>query len=434
MIVAEAFVVPWGGAAAEPLPVPPAASAEAGVASVSSLRGIAFLERIADLSSDDAAAAFAASPDAVRALAVNPPAAEAVASWWASAPNRARGAAISAIPSLIGNLQGVPFTARDIVNRSVLETEQEMLTAALAGGVGRAERTELSTRLHMLDQIELALAGSEAVPVTADLPRQLLALDTEGEGRAVVAVGDITEADFVSYLIPGMFFGVDAQLGSWTDAAAALAAEQQTWLDRLQPDADLTVAVVAWIGYRTPTLVNVASTELAQLGSDALTASIEGLRAARGDDQPYLSILAHSYGSTAALLSLDNDPISVDALAMVGSPGSTADSVADLNVTNGNVWVGAAEWDPIPASGVFGSQPLSPSYGAQRFSVAAGVDPFTGDTLAGATSHNDYFAAHGTSMRNLALIAIGAGEQVTAADQSAGDASARAMKRRHRSI
>src|SRR5690606_42101369 len=60
--------------------------------------------------------------------------------------------------------------------------------------------------------------------------------------------------------------------------------------------------------------------------------ALQGLRAARGVDQPFVSVLAHSYGSTAALLSLAEDDVSVDALAVVGSPGSPARSAAELHV------------------------------------------------------------------------------------------------------
>ena len=75
-----------------------------------------------------------------------------------------------------------------------------------------------------------------------------------------------------------------------------------------------------------------------------------------------------------------------------------------------------------PASGVFGSQPTSLEYGAHRFSVAPGIDPVTGRTLAGAVTHNDYFSVGGSSLRNLALIGLGEGDSVTDANRSAGDA------------
>lgn len=395
---------------------------------IDSLRGVAFLDRLEGLSRGDAIEVIARNPEIVADFVSRPPAASTVADWWNTAPLRTRGAIIEAAPNLIGNLEGVPLATRDIANRGVLESVSERIRTQLASGAGRAERAALVAQSHMLEQIELALESDDA------RPRHLIALDTEAEGRAVVTVGDVATADYVSYLIPGMFFGVDAQIVAWTEAAATLVEHQESWLHELRPGDPASVAAVAWIGYRTPSLVNVASMELAREGRDALTASLTGLRAARGDDQPYVSILAHSYGSTAALLSLEEDAVAVDALALVGSPGSTARSVDELHVAGGNVWVGAAEWDPIPASGVFGSQPLSPSYGAKRFSVAPGVDSLDGSALTGAMTHNDYFADGGMSLRNIALISIDAGEFVVAADRSAGDASANYAKRVHRTI
>ena len=46
----------------------------------------------------------------------------------------------------------------------------------------------------------------------------------------------------------------------------------------------------------------------------------------------------------------------------------------------------------------------------------------TGEALAGAVSHNDYFSPGGSSLRNLALIGIGEGAHVTDANRAAGDA------------
>ncbi len=383
---------------------------------ISQLHGIALLDRLTSLPRGEIRSYLGEHPDVVTELLTDPPTAHSVADWWAATASDDRSVLLSASPELVGNLEGMPFGVRDAANRASLTRISNDLDARLAGHVGRAERDELIARRHMLSQIELALAPSDGHT------RRLINLDEQGEGRAVIAVGDLTRADYVSYLVPGMFFGVDAQIAAWTDTAEDVVSDQEDWYERLHPGERASVAAVAWIGYRTPSLVNVASMELAREGRDVLTASLQGLRAARGEDQPYLSILAHSYGSTAALLSLQDDDVSVDALALVGSPGSPARSVDELHVTDGNVWVGAADWDPIPASGVFGSQPTSIEYGAHRFSVAPGVDPVTGATLAGAVSHNDYFAVGGTSLRNMALIGIGEGQYVTDANRSAGDA------------
>lgn len=384
---------------------------------VDRLQGIALLDRLGALPRSEVRTFLATHPERVGELLAAPPLASDVAAWWNGAPVSGRSALRTLAPELIGNLEGVPYAARDLANRAVLDAAQRQLDDRLAGALGRAERAELQTRTHMLEQVEQALWGDS---------RRLLSLDVTGDGRAVIAVGDITTADYVSFLVPGMFFGVDAQIVAWADTAQTLVNDQRAWLRTLHPGSDATVAAVAWIGYATPGLVNVASMELAREGQQAFTASLQGVRAARGDAQPFLSVLAHSYGSTAAMLSLTEDNVHADALAVVGSPGSPARSADELHV--GSVWVGAAEWDPIPASGVFGSQPSSRSYGAKLFSVAAGTDPLSGATLGGTLSHNDYFSPGSMSLRNLTLISLGEGERVTGPEHSRGD-FARALTR-----
>jgi hypothetical protein len=390
------------------------------------LKGTALLDGLAQLTRAELRDFAQENPDAVAGLVADPPAARDIAAWWGGTSPRARANLSSTIPGALGQLEGLPYRVRDSANRTTLAQTEHSIRSRMSGSIGRAERDELTTRLHMLEQVAATLAAG-----TPDAPRTLVSIDVTGEGRAVVAVGDLATADYVSYLVPGMFMDVDAQISAWADTATNLRAEQDGWLERLQPDSDATVATVAWIGYQTPTLVNVASMELAREGRDALTASLTGLRAARGDDQPYLSILAHSYGSTAALLALEENDVSVDALAMVGSPGSPARSVDELHVTAGNVWVGGAEWDPIPASGAFGSQPMSEEYGAHHFGVSGATDPLTHEQLSAALAHNDYFVEGGESFRNLALIGIGQGRFVLGNDGvAAGRMLARSVAHR----
>jgi hypothetical protein len=231
-----------------------------------------------------------------------------------------------------------------------------------------------------------------------------LSLDVSGAGKAAVVVGDLGTADYVSYLVPGMFFTIEGQIGDWTTTAAQLQQAEQSWLQRLGQSAE--VATVAWIGYETPNLTNVGSLDLAREGSDALTSAIEGLQAQRAGDLPYVTIVAHSYGATAALLALERGDVGVDAFAMLGSPGSDAQSVDELAVRDGNVWVAEAAWDPVPNSAFFGSDPGAPSYGAHLMSVDGGKDAVTGRALSPAVGHIGYFAPESEAMRNLALISI----------------------------
>jgi pimeloyl-ACP methyl ester carboxylesterase len=259
----------------------------------------------------------------------------------------------------------------------------------------------------MLGQVEDALKPSKGKSAPS---RSLLSVDADGSGKAVIVLGNLQKADYVTYMIPGMFYTVDGQLGAWTNDAADLYSQQVAWLKRLSQtepaDAHKTVAVVAWMGYQTPNLTNIGSLDLANQGRDELARDIESMQLQRGAHQPYTTIIAHSYGSTAALMALTQYDFKVDALALVGSPGSAAQSSKDLHVRGNNVWVGAAAWDPVPNSAWFGSDPAAPSYGAHTMGVGGGTDVVTGASLGQSIGHNEYFDPGTESMRNMALIGI----------------------------
>ncbi len=348
--------------------------------------------------------------DLVAQLMANPPAPSQVTSWWSSLDLSMRTALSSASPTMVGNLDGIPYRIRDRANRALLETSTEQLQATIAGQSGRTVIENAKDQLRMLHSISDALGSASAIP-----RRTLMTLDVTGQGKAAIVVGDLNTARYVSYLVPGMFFTIENQMGDWADAAATLYDEQRSWLAIFEPDAAPRVATVAWIGYHTPNLTNVGGIENAEQGRDSLAQAIEGLQSIRTGNLPYTTIIGHSYGSTAALMALTDYSIRVDALALVGSPGSPAKSVSALHVTAGHVWVGAAAWDPIPHSSYFGSDPGSAGYGARSMAVDGGRDILTDLALLPSIGHNQYFGAGTESMRNLALIGIDKGQFVTPA-------------------
>ena len=372
---------------------------------IARLDGVSLLEELSRLSATELAEFIATYPTALDELTTSPPPASTVAGWWDTTTPSARATLARDIPGLVGNLEGLPYSVRDEANRTFLTATAHDIHAQLDAGVGRAMEDELEGRLEMLASVEESLRRGPSGE-----PRTLIALDVTGDGRAVVGIGSLADADYVTFYVPGMYVGVSQQLVDWTGNAETALIEQQAWLERL--DQPGKVATVAWIGYHTPTLVNIAGMDLAYEGRDALTSSLQGLDAASASD-PFVSIVAHSYGSTAAMLALEENDVSVDALIMVGSPGSPATSVDDLKVANGNVWVAASDTDPIPRSGVFGSQPLDADFGAHRFSVHAMTDPISGEQLTDITGHVYYFWPGTTSVRNTALIAIDQGALVS---------------------
>lgn len=392
------------------------------------VRGTRLLQQLSLLSASGMSTWLAAHPDAVPTLLESPPPAHDVTLWWEGLDLDARLALRNATPQLVGNLDGVPFSVRDIANRTVLTSTMSSLETIIATESGRTVVENAKQQLHMLQSIADSLATTD--PTGSAPERTLMTLDVTGQGRAAIVLGDLGTADYVSYLVPGMFFTIENQMGDWADAAARLHDEELSWLALLGPGtgsvsatpasastgvpvAPPTVATIAWIGYHTPNLTNVGGIENADEGRDSLAGAIKGLQSLREGDEPYVTVIAHSYGSTAALMALTEYDFEVDALAMVGSPGSPAKSVDELHVRDGNVYVGEAAWDPIPNSAYFGSDPGSKSYGAKPMGVDGGVDALTQAALASSIGHNEYFSPGTESMRNFALIAIGQGQYVS---------------------
>jgi hypothetical protein len=426
--VSEALARPAVASVASGIPQPfvgPDPVGGSSLETIARLDGVGLLDRLVDLTPGERIEFVELYPEVIGELSVSPPAARDVATWWSHAPAVAREQMASDMPGVVGNLEGVPYAQRDLANRTFLAQTERDIHAQLDAGVGRAMEDELRARLHMLEAVETSLRTGESGE-----RRSLVALDVTAQGRAVIAVGDLTTAEYVTFFVPGMYVGVAEQLVDWTGNAETSLVEQQEWLERLGVEGE--VATVAWIGYHTPTVVNIAGLDLAYQGRDALTGSVQGLDAVRSGaapasstaSSPYVSIVAHSYGSTAAMLALQENDITVDALILVGSPGSPATSVDDLKVTGGNVWVAAAATDPVPRSGVFGSQPLDDDFGATKFSVVATTDPITGEKLDDIHGHVYYFWPGTTSVRNTALIAIGHGD-LTTTDTLLAKASAR---------
>jgi hypothetical protein len=345
-----------------------------------------------------------AIPETIRELVRRPPAVSGVAAWWSGlAPSERRDLA-QGIPELVGNLEGIPVVERDAANRRLLAERERELHAEAATTPGRGAQQAVGRDLDMLAEVRRALEPASGGPA-----RSLLTLDTTWPGRAGIVMGDLDTAAYVGIVVPGMYYSVSDRLVDWTDVAARLQQQQTTLLGASAAQGAGGVATISWIGYRTPDLLGIGSLDLAHEGAQYLEGAIQGIQGLRRDDPPYVTVIAHSYGSTAALLALSSGRASVDALAVVGSPGGAVREAGQLDVPAGRVFVGEAPWDPVVGSSYFGSDPGSASFGAAHFGVtgtgASGGVSADG-SLAGVVGHNSYFDRGTESFRNLALIGI----------------------------
>jgi len=228
----------------------------------------------------------------------------------------------------------------------------------------------------------------------------LLAFDARGQGEVVEVLGNLATARRVAILVPGSDTSLATFASRGTASPAGGARALATQARRLDPGARL--AVIAWLGYRTPSLLSlsVLTSGNAGQGAQALRPLVTGL--ARHGDR--VALLCHSYGSVVCGLAAPHLPVTD--IAVYGSPGMDAATAASLHTT-ARVWAGreAGDWignvPHVHLLGVgFGTDPASPSFGARRFGC-------------GSTGHSSYLQPGSQSLRNLAYIALGEPQKVT---------------------
>lgn len=377
-------------------------------------------------------------PDPVDRVSVPPPgtAPQDVRAWWQHLTRAQRLALIAASPALLGNLDGLPAAVRDLANRTRLGRDLAELRA-----IPTSRRTATEQ-----DRLDNARATQKALdqmritdPLTGDpVPVQLYVYDPDSfdrDGRVAISVGDLDTAHDVGITVPG--FGTDMQSAP-DQAPKAINLYQATRFLNLHD----TVATMFWIGYDAPDAADgtgdgdgvgvgakVITDGLARAGGDRLRDLVDGVVAMRPDD-PHLTVIGHSYGSTTAADGASvTDPGKIDDLILVGSPGAGAghDHAADLGT---QVWVGRNSADPItdlgedgwwglghpdPAGALptlgLGTDPASDDFGGIRF---AAEDPGrdAGGVAGLLADHTSYFDHNTEALANMAHIVGGDDDEV----------------------
>jgi uncharacterized protein YukE len=365
------------------------------------------LALLATMSPTEAALYLNRSDAAMRLLAEgNPDNASDIAKLWLSLG--AGGAEVAKDnPDIVGNLEGASSWDRGIANQIVLDREIAAAQDGLDNGGNRGQEF-YEQRLVTLKGIQTAVGdGLGATP-----PRTIHSLDISDKVLGSVVLGDLDRADYASYNVPGMDTTADDMKG-WTGQSKTFYDEQVDLLvaGGMDPaEARSQVAVVAWIGYDTPNKATVSSPAEAFVGATKLDASIVGTQAQRDLHNPdgRLGVIAHSYGSTTAMIALSIDR-GVDTLVTYGSAGQVIGS--SPVVTDG--WYQTQIWDdPWARVGqVLGGRP-SPFFDpeSQPLDAEGGYwdNPSTGqrEPLVAASGHSGYLINHTGSLHNMAAVTI----------------------------
>ncbi|WFB06025.1 alpha/beta hydrolase family protein [Streptomyces sp. LX-29] len=229
-----------------------------------------------------------------------------------------------------------------------------------------------------------------ALRAMADPGRRFLFFDGRDGGRGVEVFGDLSSAVRIAVLVPGSDTSLDRYWRLRSGARALL---------RELGDGS---AVIAWLGYRTPSTVSpdVLTTETADDAVPALRSFVAEVRAARPAAR--MSLLCHSYGSVVCGRAASE--VDVADIVLYGSPGVGADTVSGLR-TRATVWAGRGGadwiadvphtrlWTPLATLGL-GADPVSPGFGARVFPSGDG-------------GHSDYLTPGSVALANIARIASG---------------------------
>ena len=264
-----------------------------------------------------------------------------------------------------------------------------------------ATRYATDSRMIAQDARTASRAGNQALASSLDGMRSdhFIDFNPEGQGLAVEVIGNLAQAKRVVILVPGSDTSLTtfASRGTASPAggAQALAAEVR----KLNPGAHL--AVIAWLGYTTPSTLSpaVMTSGDAGQGAQALRPFVDDL--VRQGRQ--VALICHSYGTVVCGLAAPHLPVTD--IAVVGSPGMDVSSVQSLHTT-ARVWAGrgTSDWirnvPHIHFLGLgFGQDPMDPAFGARLFAAGNG-------------GHSGYFLPGSTSLRNLGYIALGQPAQV----------------------
>lgn len=319
--------------------------------------------------------------------------------WWDGLSAEEQQRLIAEKPEWIGNLDGVPGTARDQANRNRL--------AAL-----RRDPNLTDEERGTLAEIDRALSEPD---------RQLLVVDFDGEHpKVAVAIGNVDTADHVSVYVPGTGSVTYDNPNEGNDLRTYV--EQSQWLksdtERVLEQAgkgDETVATVAWLGYEPPSNVFQATRpHYADDNAPALASFINGIDSSR-DTDPHLTVLGHSYGSTLASEALQRGTAADDVVFM-GSPGLETNpqqyrmdtSPADLHLSEGHVFVQHAKDDWVANAQIFGETIPSDLPGFTDLSTNAENTPL--GPRDESTGHSRYSFVDTTALYNQAVVVAGLGQ------------------------
>ncbi|CAL2073493.1 MULTISPECIES: alpha/beta hydrolase [Streptomyces] len=357
------------------------------------------------------------------------------AAWWQGLTDEQRSDYLSAHPDAVGAMDGLPATARDQANRTVLDEAHakarldydawlkkhpeperyqpyiDPYTGSMPKGLS-VESQEWKDWEEARKNARKSLDGMDAIQTRFDatgvngLPEAyLLGFSTDGDGRAIIANGNPDTADHQAVYVPG----TGSELGN---IGGGIDRMTKVWHAASDEADGKSVSTITWLGYDAPDSVwkDAPFEHYAYDGAPAFDKFLDGLDTSHtGDTDPHRTVIAHSYGTTLVGAAAQKGHVSADDLVFAGSPGVKVSDADELDVPKGHVWNEEADGDVVPDIGRWG-------HGGDGFIIPSdphfGANQMTTDT----EGHSGYWdeTSHGPSqsLKNQALVVVGKGDDV----------------------
>ncbi|MFF5429911.1 alpha/beta hydrolase [Streptomyces griseofuscus] len=300
-------------------------------------------------------------------------------------------------PLAVGNMNGAPVSLRYQANHLALEQQRAVERERMHDSrLSAAGQQDAGRRMHRYES--LLTPG-----------RQILSFDPSGTGRISEVFGNLTKAQRISVVVPGVdtdlltFQKTNRPYTAPVGMAKALYAAERTAAPKTR------TAVIAWADYTSPDGLGVDAATGARAAEGSLRLNAL-LRALPG--RAPVSMFCHSYGSVLCGVAAHDMPGRVADIAVAASPGMRVSRAADLDTT-ARVWAmrDATDWiQDVPyleLGGLgHGADPVAADFGARVLSARD------------AQGHAGYFTPGTDSLRNLADIGTGAYDSVTCAGEN----------------
>lgn len=353
----------------------------------------------------DAAAASTLPPGLQRLLDPSLTPAEVAAIWAALGFTDADVRALPLTTQLqFAGLDGVPAAQRDIASRAVLsaavrDPERLYRLMGLAYTYGAVSLDEFREQVIALrDGLNRAdqLAGRLKAPSAA--VAQLVGFGvSNGALVAAVVLGDLDTASNVTVNVPGAMTTLDSMSEKVRAANGLLGTARKHRRTE-------SFAVVSWIGYRAPGVIEVPRQDRAHAGGANLASFLDGIHDSRSTAPRSVTVLGHSYGSTTAAEALAQTRHRVDSFVTYGSVGFTGTTTPEhLNVDR--VYAAEGTNDHTARFGRIGrTDPRDlPDVGRFSAEAAAGSKAVTGHDMY-PDSGVGYLSRDATSQQTIAKI------------------------------